>query len=263
VDRQPSRAVELVSNPEGVDAVVLCAGAGKRLLPLTKQIPKVLVKVGGRPLLAYHMEALRTVGIRRVVIVVGHMADSVKSYLSSESAFGLRVVYCQQLTPRGTGDAVLRASKLITSDPFIVSYGDVFVPNLSSVLTQLLAEAGPTIVAAQVDDTSEFGRIETMRGPDGPILARILEKDGNHRAGLVNAGLYALPRNIGKLLSETPVSERGEIELTAGIERAVAAGFTFRVHEIPRWVDVGTLDRLNGAEGMSTVASDLQRSRTG
>ena len=242
--------------PGTTEAVVLCAGAGKRLAPLTDRIPKVLVPVGGEPLLGHHLSALRSVGIRRAVLVVGHTSSAVREFLGSRSNFGLEIKYCEQPEPLGTGDAVRRGAAMVGSDPFLVVYADVFSPSLADVFGRLLVSSEPKIAVARVEDTSEYGRIEGGPGPEGPFLVRIVEKDGRHVPGLVNAGLYLLPRSIETPLNRLSPSRRGEIELPEALEREIESGVRFRIVEIGDWIDVGNLERLARAESW-------QRSRGG
>lgn len=236
---------------EPIDAVVLCAGLGKRLAPLTTQTPKVLVPVGGKPLLASHLEALRSTGIRHVVLVVGHRSDAVREYVAQRSDLGLEISFREQREPRGTGDAVLCALPEISSDPFLVIYGDVFVRHLPGVLEELVASKESKVAVAPVDDASEFGRIERERRSGQEYLVRIVEKDGTHRPGLVNAGLYALPLSIRAPLERASLSQRGEIELPEALEREIARGHPFRLVRVDDWVDVGSPERLAQAERLS------------
>lgn len=234
------------------DVVLLGAGLGKRLAPLTDRLPKVLVPVKGKPLLAHHLHALATAGFERVVLVVGRYSDTVREYVRDQADFGLRISYCHQGEARGTGDAVRCALGSVRSDPFLVIYGDVFVPSMVDVLLKIAVSPEPKIVGARVNDASEFGRIISVSREGGVYLDRIIEKDGRHVPGLANAGVYLLPRAIGVRLGRASLSERGEIELTEAVESEVRSGSTFRVVEIDEWVDVGNPERLDHAEQLGT-----------
>jgi len=233
---------------QNIDAVILCAGVGRRLAPLTSRIPKVLVPVGGEPLLAYHMRALRALGFSRAILVVGYRSNAVRDYVASHCDFGLQVLYCEQPEPCGTGDAVRRAVPMTTSDPFLVIYGDIYTPSIVDVLLGLVATLEPKIVAARVKDAGEFGRIVSESRPEGDFLVRIVEKDGRHLPGLVNAGLYLLPRSIERRLAGLSTSNRGEIELPEALGSETEFGRTYRIIEVEDWVDVGSLERLHHAE---------------
>jgi UDP-N-acetylglucosamine diphosphorylase / glucose-1-phosphate thymidylyltransferase / UDP-N-acetylgalactosamine diphosphorylase / glucosamine-1-phosphate N-acetyltransferase / galactosamine-1-phosphate N-acetyltransferase len=230
------------------DVVILCAGLGRRLAPLTGSTPKVLIPVKGESLLAHHLRPLATLGFQHVILVVGYLSDAIREYVHAQSNFGLKISFCEQGESRGTGDAVRCALSMVLSDPFVVIYGDVYVPTLADLLTELVSSNEPKIVGARVDDASEFGRIVTQSKHGREYLHRVIEKDGRHSPGLVNAGIYLLPRSIGQSLNRVAMSERGEIELPEALEIEAYSGPRFRVVVIDQWVDVGNPERLSYAE---------------
>lgn len=234
-------------DPAGVTAVLLAAGRGERLRPLTDTIPKALVTVHGEPLVDYHLRLLRDAGIQDVVLVIGYHGDEVRARVGRGDRFGLRVRYVEQDPPRGTGDAVLHALGSVRSDPFLVAYSDVYWGPEPTIYPELLADPYPKLAAGQVADASPFGRVEALREGPGLWLIRLREKDGSRTAGLVNAGAYLLPHRVGELLAQLPLSIRGEVELTDALTRYVAEGGRIRVYLAQQWSDLGTLERLTEA----------------
>ncbi len=230
--------------PPAVDALVLAAGRGVRLGALTQSVPKVLLTVRGRPLLDYHLEALRKAGVRRVGLVVHHLAEQVERHVRTGEGFGLEVTSVRQAEPRGTGDAVRSASSWIRSDPFLVCYADVFVPTEPELLRDFLTDPTPKIAAARVADGGNFGRLRTRPDAEGLSLVDIEEKDGRPGPALVNAGLYLLPRSVLDHVGRLAPSERGEYELTDAVRSFVASGGTVRVVPIDDWIDAGTVESL-------------------
>ena len=105
-------------------AVVLCAGEGSRLRPLTFSRPKHLLPVAGKPILGWALEAIRDAGIREVGVVVGHHAEAVRRYVGSGDTWGLSVEYIAQLQPLGLAHAVLVARDYVQDEPFLVYLGD-------------------------------------------------------------------------------------------------------------------------------------------
>ena len=238
-------------SPSEVDGVLLCAGVGQRLRPLTDTLPKALVPVAGRPLLEHHLEAWRSAGIRRVILVVGYRAEQVRQYVRERGGFGLEVEYATQTDLRGTGLALLAAENSLRASSVLVGYCDVFFGRSPSVWTRLLTSPRAKIVGASVPDASRYGRLITDGEPPGARLVAIHEKDGIPSAGLVNAGAYLLPRRVVDLLQSVPPSPRGEIELTDAVTAYVAEGGTVEVVPVTEWVDVGTPSHLALADRMA------------
>ena len=122
-----------------MDAMVLSAGAGLRMRPLTATTPKPLLKVGGRCLIEYHLDRLCAAGIKSVVINTTYAAEKFIQALADGSAYGVNIRYSHEAdTPLETGGGILKALPLIDSDPFLVVSADVwtdypfeslFVPN--------------------------------------------------------------------------------------------------------------------------------------
>jgi len=117
-----------VSAPIEIPVAILAGGLATRLRPITEKIPKSLVPVAGKPFLAHQLELLRSRGIRRVVLCVGHLGEMIQRDFSDGSAFGVRLEYSfdgSQLL--GTGGAIKRALPLL-GDEFFVLYGDSYLP---------------------------------------------------------------------------------------------------------------------------------------
>ncbi len=243
-------------SPEGgaihpVDAVVLAAGRGVRLGDLTRATPKVLVEVNGRALLDYHLDALRAVGVRRVVLVVHHFAEQVRRHVDDGRRFGLRVEGVHQPEPLGTGDAVRVAGPRVETDPFLLCYADVFLPNEPAVLRTMLVDAAPKIAAARVPDGGRYGRLLTREENGKLRLVGLEEKDGRRTPALVNAGIYLLPRSILARVATISRSARGEYEFTDAIREFVATGGALSVVPVVDWVDAGTVESLARADALA------------
>lgn len=230
-----------------MDAILLCAGRGKRLKPLTDNKPKALLEVGGQTLLSRHLKALREVGILRVILVVGYKADEVRRQIGDGSGFGLQVEYALQSIPRGTGDALRWAARLIPSDPFLLGYADIFSLRPDLYLRMMVDSETPKILCVPVKDAAAFGRLETMTVEGRRVLRAIVEKDGRHVPGDINGGWYVLPRVVLSHLENLPPSVRGEWELTDAVMWLITRGLAPTVVPTGDWVDVGTLESLQEA----------------
>jgi N-acetyl-alpha-D-muramate 1-phosphate uridylyltransferase len=108
-------------------AMVLAAGRGERLRPLTDTLPKPLVPVRGKPLIGWHLESLARAAIEEVVINLWWLGDQIRAYVGDGSAWGLRVRYSQEgPEPLDTGGGIFRALPLLGSSPFVLVNGDIF-----------------------------------------------------------------------------------------------------------------------------------------
>jgi N-acetyl-alpha-D-muramate 1-phosphate uridylyltransferase len=107
-------------------AMILAAGLGQRMRPLTDDLPKPMLSVGGKPLLQYHLEALKLVGIRDVIINLAYLGDKICAFVGDGSRFDMNVVYSQEPEPLETAGGLLKALPLLGDAPFLVINGDVW-----------------------------------------------------------------------------------------------------------------------------------------
>ncbi len=222
-----------------VIAVVFAAGEGKRLRPLTRNRPKAMLPVGGKPLLQHLLEAIHLCGIRRVVLLVGHKKEMVESYFGDGERIGLEIAYAVQEPPLGTADALRKASALVDDD-FLLVYGDLWVERgvIEKVLNEWQASGEMVLSAVRVSDARQYGLVKADQ--DGYLLD-IEEKPTSPQPGLVNAGIYLLHKEFLRYAGEVPPSPRGEYELTQAICQYVSQGERVKVVEVDAesWVDVG------------------------
>ena len=107
-------------------AMILAAGFGERLRPLTEHTPKPLLKVGVKPLIQYHIERLAAVGVRELVINTSWLGDQIESFLGDGSRFGVSIDWSRETDPLDTGGGIRRALPLLGSEPFLVINGDIW-----------------------------------------------------------------------------------------------------------------------------------------
>jgi N-acetyl-alpha-D-muramate 1-phosphate uridylyltransferase len=105
--------------------MILAAGMGARLRPLTETTPKALIEVHGRPIITYHLERLEANGFHDIVINVSYLADKIKQYLGNGRAFGVNIVYSEEATPLETGGGILNALPLLGDQPFLAINADI------------------------------------------------------------------------------------------------------------------------------------------
>src|SRR5436190_15855904 len=107
-------------------AMLLAAGRGERLRPLTDRTPKALVPVGGKPLIAWHLERLAAAGCREAVINVSHLAEQIVDYAGDGARFGLRIAYSREAEPLETAGGIAQALPLLGAAPFLLVNADIY-----------------------------------------------------------------------------------------------------------------------------------------
>lgn len=226
-------------------AVVLAAGIGKRMRPLTNGRPKALVELGGKPLLEHVLQSLEGAGVKEAVIVTGYLGEKVRERFGKR--FGkLKLSYVRQRIPMGTAHALLKARKKIGgSNRFLVGSADVIVK--ASLWKSLASKKGFDAVVAlrREANPKRFG----VALVSGKKLMQIVEKPlGKIESNLVNVGAYALSGKIFPVLRKTRVSSRGEFELTDSINALAAEGKASFVVYRGKCLDIGTKADLRKAE---------------
>lgn len=107
-------------------AMILAAGFGERLRPLTETTPKPLLEVGGKPLIQYHIERLAQAGVREIVVNTSWLGEKIEAFLGDGARFGVRITWSRENEPLETGGGIRRALPLLGSEPFLVINGDVW-----------------------------------------------------------------------------------------------------------------------------------------
>lgn len=223
-------------------AVVLAAGEGKRMRPLTANRPKVLLPAGPEPLLARLLRQLAEASVRDVTIVTSYKADAIEKLVGDGARFGLRVAYAPQGAPQGTGHAVA-AARPPEDEPFLILNGDVWLP--SGALARVVAAGPGALALARVADPTQYGVLELRGGR----AVRVHEKPAHAPSDLANAGVYHAPAGFARLVRAIEPSRRGEVELTDALQSSFDASGGWRPVEVADWLDVGRpWDLLAAAE---------------
>lgn len=211
-----------------MQAVILAAGEGTRIRPLSASLPKPMLPVADRPLVAHTATAAAQAGADELILVVGYEADAVREYFGEEFA-GVPVSYAVQEEQSGTADAV-RAAREHIDGAFAVLNGDnLYEPE---AVEELFAD-GPAIGAVRVENPSNYGVLSTEVG----TVTDIVEKPADPPTNLANAGAYAFPAEAREWL-DVGKSERGEYEITDVLARVVDE-YDVSFAEMDKWLDVG------------------------
>ena len=223
-------------------AVILAAGEGVRLQPITLTRPKHLIKVGGKPILEHCLNVLKASGIKEALIVVHYMADTIRDYFGDGEKFGLKIEYVEQKGLLGTGNAVGVVEPYVKDD-FLMVYGDLLftVEALEKVLS-LHGEEKPaaTVAVVPVEKPEDYGVVELE---DGKYVKRLIEKPSHEEAptNLANAGICVFSTEIFEKVKETSASTRGEWEITDALSLLIREKKPVEAVEISRedWIDIG------------------------
>lgn len=211
-----------------MQTVVLAAGEGTRMRPLTATRPKPMLPVAGRPLVEHTLEAAIEAGASQLILVVGYHAEAVQDVFNNEYE-GVPIEYVTQKSQDGTADAVRVAQPALDDAPFAVLNGDTLY---GSGMADLF-DAGPAVGTTTVDDPRPYGVLEF----DGNRVVGVVEKPADPPSNRINTGAYVFPAEAVEWL-DVSASQRGEYELTDVLERACTA-VDVRAVSFDRWMDVG------------------------
>jgi UDP-N-acetylglucosamine diphosphorylase/glucosamine-1-phosphate N-acetyltransferase len=211
-----------------MQVIILAAGEGTRMRPLTHSTPKPMLPVGDRPLVAHTADAAIDAGADELVFVVGYEADAVRSYFGDH--YGeTPVKYATQEEQLGTAHAV-RAAREHIDGPFAVLNGDDLYDRASIAS---LFDGGPAVAAFHVDNPSDYGVLSIT----DECVTGIVEKPDEPPSDFVNAGAYVFPGEAREWL-DVSQSERGEHELTDVLDRVIEKR-EVRAVTLERWLGVG------------------------
>ncbi|MDZ5811824.1 sugar phosphate nucleotidyltransferase [Halorubrum sp. AD140] len=221
-----------------VTAVILAAGEGRRLKPLTNRRPKPMIPVANRPLLEHVVKAVAAAGIERIVLVVGYRQERIRNHFGDGDDWDVTIEYVEQATQLGTGHAVLQAESAV-DDTFLVLNGDRIVdPSIiSRICDRVREDEFPAMAVTTAARPREYGVVSS--DGDGRVTQIEEKPEGPVTTNRINAGVYGFSAAIFDAIRETDVT--GELALTATLtdiarERGVRA-----VSYDGRWLDVSNL----------------------
>ncbi|MBS1726820.1 MAG: NTP transferase domain-containing protein [Armatimonadetes bacterium] len=221
--------------------LILAAGKGSRLYPITYLIPKPLLPLANRITLDYAFEKLREIGVTDIGVVVGENEEAMKQALGDGSHFGVSLTYIRQPEPKGLAHAVSFAKDFINGDPFVLYLGDAMYSDGFVALKQRFVESGCANLnlVKPVEDPSRFG----VANVEGDRIVKLVEKPKHPESNLAMAGLYFFGPEIWEIFPKLQPSARGEYEITDAIQMLIDEGklVLAGVYE-GAWFDTGTLD---------------------
>ncbi|MEM7308836.1 MAG: sugar phosphate nucleotidyltransferase [Planctomycetota bacterium] len=208
--------------------VILAAGKGKRIRPFSNHTPKPLLPVLDRPLLVWQIVAMRELGIREIVIVIGHLGHHVVQELGDGSGLGVKLSYVEQDKVLGIAHAVGQLEPYVQR-PFLLFLGDIFfeTANLASMLDLYARDGVDGVLAVKIEkSTDAIRRNFTVDLDDKGFVRRVIEKPRHPRTNLKGCGLYLFDTTIFDAVRRTPrTALRDEYELTDSIQIFIDYGY--------------------------------------
>jgi len=216
-------------------ALVLAGGKGLRMRPFTYEMPKVLMPIGGKPLLEHTIELLRNNEIRDITLSIGHLGNKVKEHFGSGSRFSVKLDYVQQERDIvGTAEALHQVRDRFSDRPFLLIYGDVLAEiDIADMIDFHLSHNGVvTMALTSVEESSDWG----VCGVRGNKVMEFTEKPkpGKMLSHVINAGIYVVePKIFNYINSKSKKLEKDVFPKLA--EEEQIHGYFFR----GKWFDIG------------------------
>ncbi len=240
--RNRSHAIEYILgeyfDPRLSKAVVLAGGSGENMKPYTLEMPKAMMPVQGRPILEYTIEWLKDAGIKEIAIVIGKLGQKIKDHFGDGNRFGVRIVYLDEGSPRGTGGALKLTKDFIGSDTFVFVYGDVLIDINLDDLYAFHEEhsAIVTMALTSTDDPSSYGAVRLH----GPKIVEFKEKPvSNHATSrVVASGVHMMESDI---FSQLPRKRMFSLEQEVFPKLAQSGDLNGYVFS-GQWFDIGSHD---------------------
>ncbi|TFF87263.1 MAG: glucose-1-phosphate thymidylyltransferase [Promethearchaeota archaeon] len=226
-------------------AIILAAGEGKRLKPITSSLPKPMIPLAGKPLLEHTILGLKDAGINNILLIVGYKQDIIKDYFGKGlNKFNIKIEYKTQDEYLGTAHATNYAKDFIKGDPFLMMYGDLLVdPSIFKEVLQKFNQSKPEglISLLEVGNPEDYGIISL--NSDG-FVEKITEKPSPelNLGNLANAGIYVFKPIIFEAIEKTEKSIRDEYEFTDSMDILInklngnIVGYTIKDRF---WSDIG------------------------
>lgn len=223
-------------------AVILAGGKGTRLGNITKDIPKSMVEIGGKPLLEHQIELLKSQSIKEITIMVGHLSKVIQDHFGSGRKFGVSITYFEEKDQLGTTGGLKEIEDGL-SDDFLVFYGDIMVNMDLRKLIEFhrCKQSSCTLVLQPTDHIYDSDLVEV--DADSKVIAfhpKPHSANANYR-NLANAGVYVMSKNVLRYVKRGVKADFGKDIFTDIVEKENLFGYITSEY----LADIGTSDRLD------------------
>ena len=222
-------------------AMILAAGLGQRMRPLTDHLPKPLLPVGGTPLLQYHFERIRAAGISQVIINLAYLGEKIREFAGDGNRFGLEIIYSEEPEPLETAGAILNAMHLLGDKPFLLINGDVWCDFNLGTFSQHPLTSRHSGHLLLVDNPDFHPQGDFALNDDGLLLPDP-EKKYPHRYTFAGVSLLR-----PQLVDYYPL-KRTKFPLVEVLRDAIDKGQLTGAIHTGQWSDIGTPERLQALE---------------
>ena len=244
-----------------MQAVVLAAGEGTRLRPLTEDVPKGMVEVDGAPILTHCFDSLVELGASELIVVVGYMKEKIIQHYGDEYD-GVPITYAHQREQNGLAHALLTVEDHINDDFMLILGDNIFEANLQDVVRRQAedrADAAFLVEDVPMDEASRYGVCDTNKYGE---ITNVVEKPEDPPSNLVMTGFYTFTPAIFHACHLVQPSNRGEYEISDAIDLLLHSGRTIDAIRMDGWrIDVGYPEDRDRAEelldeGIEAIEAD-------
>ncbi len=224
-------------------AVILAAGQGTRLRPVTLTMPKPLVPVANQPLITFAINVLKNAGLTEIGIVVNDLSSPIVTQLRTGENWGVKLTYLVQQEQLGLAHAVNITRDFVGDEPFCVYLGDnIFQDKMEAQLRAFPSSDAEAVIAlGEVSDPTRFGIAQIENGK----LVKVVEKPKDPPSNLAIAGVYLFRKSIFDAIARIKPSKRGELEITDAIDTLINDGKAVKPHTLTGWwIDAGKPDSI-------------------
>ncbi len=212
-------------------AVILAAGEGNRMRPLTSNRPKVMLPIASRPILEHLLNEVKAAGIAEFIFIVGYCDEQVRSYFGTGEKWGVKIDYSEQRKQLGTADAIRKVEGMVEEN-FLVFNGDDIVNHQD--IKKLMKNTHNTMSIIEVKDPRGLGMVELS----GRKVVNIYEKTERPPTLWANAGLYLFTPEVFDAAARTEKSPRGEFEITDTLKILMAVKPGLYYQKLESWLDL-------------------------
>ncbi len=218
--------------------VILAAGKGTRMEPFSTHYPKPILPVCNKPLLHYQIELMKAMGIKKIIIVIGHLGHEIARSFGDGRYLGLKLEYVEQSETLGIAHALGKLEPYISS-PMLLSLGDVFLmtENIESMKEKMTKnDASAVLAVKQEEDPEAIKRNFTVLLNDEGIVKRVIEKPRHINTPIKGCGLYLFKQHVFDAIRRTPrTAMRDEYEITDTIQIIIDDGYPVMIADVVKW----------------------------
>ncbi len=220
-----------------VVGVILAAGRGSRIQPLSMSYPKPLLPVCNKPIIQHQLEDMQRAGIQEAIIVIGHLGEQIIARFGDGASLGMKIRYVEQKETLGIAHAVAQLEDVV-STPFLLSLGDIFIVprRLEDMVTMFWQRKAGAILAVKHDTPAAIQRNFAVVLHASGTVTRVIEKPRYIPSNLKGCGIYLFDLAIFDAIRRTPrTAQRDEYEITNSIQILIEDGFPVYPAEVVEW----------------------------